>query len=115
RERAYTSAERVALEQEAEALGMSGDVMFALLGNRTVDVHLNTNAMWANVPSNVWNYTLGGYPVIKKWLSYRENEIFGRALKAEEVAYLSEVIRRIAAILILGPALDANYEAAKAS
>jgi len=36
-------------------------------------------------------------------------------LKAEEVAYVSEMVRRIAAILLLGPTLDANYEAAKAN
>lgn len=58
---------------------------------------------------------LGGYQVIKKWLSYREQAILGRALKPEEVAYLSEMVRRIAAILLLSPALDANYEAAKAN
>ena len=72
--------------------------------NRTLDIHLNRDAMWTNVPTNVWAYTLGGYQVIKKWLSYREKEILGRALKPEEVAYVSEVIRRIAAILLLSPA-----------
>jgi hypothetical protein len=93
---------------------MSVDALTALLGNRTLDIHLNRDAMWTNVPTNVWTYTLGGYQVIKKWLSYREKEILGRALKPEEVAYVSEVIRRIAAILLLSPALDANYEVAKA-
>lgn len=114
-ERDYTPGERAGLEQEGKTLGMSSEAVFALVGNRTLDVHLNADAMWKNVPVNVWAYTLGGYQVIKKWLSYREKEILGRALKAEEVAYVSEVIRRIAAILLLGPALDANYEVAKAS
>jgi len=68
--------------------------------------------MWTNVPANVWTYTLGGYQVIKKWLSYRERVILGRALKPEEVAYASVMIRRIAAILLLSPVLDANYEVA---
>ncbi|MGP0083539.1 MAG: type ISP restriction/modification enzyme [Steroidobacteraceae bacterium] len=114
-ERDYTLDERAALEQDGKALGMSSEVVFAVLGSRTLDVHLNADAMWTNVPMNVWEYTLGGYQVIKKWLSYREKEILGRALKAEEVAYVSEMVRRIAAILLLGPALDANYEAAKAN
>ena len=51
--------------------------------------------------------------MVKKWLSYRENVVLGRELKPEEVAYVSEMVRRIAAILLLGPGLDANYEAAK--
>jgi hypothetical protein len=83
---------------------MSADGVLSILGNRTLDIHLNRDAMWTNVPT----YTLGGYQVIKKWLSYREKEILGRALKPEEVAYVSEVIRRIAAILLLSPALDAK-------
>jgi hypothetical protein len=114
-EREYTPGERAALEEEGKTLSIPAEIVFALLGGRTLDIHLNANAMWKNVPVNVWEYTLGGYQVIKKWLSYREKEVLGRALKADEVAYVSEIIRRIAVILLLGPALDANYEAAKAS
>jgi len=115
KERDYTSAERAAIEEEAQAIGVTGDVAFHLLGRRTLDIHLNTDAMWTNIPTRVWDYTLGGYQVIKKWLSYRETAILGRALKPDEVAYVSEMVRRIAAILLLGPALDSNYAAAKAN
>ena len=113
--RSYTAGERDALSEEAKGLGMTADAAFLLLGNETLDVHLNANVIWTNVPVNVWHYALGGYQVIKKWLSYREAEILGRPLKVEEVAHVSEMVRRIAAILLLSPALDANYEAAKAS
>ena len=44
------------------------------LGESTYDIHLNDNAYWRNVPGNVWNYRLGGYQVLKKWLSYRGAE-----------------------------------------
>jgi hypothetical protein len=114
-ERDYTAAERAAIEEEAKALGMSVDSALQLLGHRTFDVHLNADAMWTNIPARVWDYTLGGYQVIKKWLSYREHAILGRALKPDEVAYVSEMVRRVAAILLLGPALDGNYEASKAN
>ncbi len=33
------------------------------------------------------------------------------ALHSEEAAYFAQVVRRIAAILLLGPALDASYRA----
>jgi len=99
-----------------EGLGVGGiNAVLDLLGRTTFDIHLNGGAYWSNVPSNVWGYTLGGYQVIKKWLSYREQAVLGRALKPEEAAYVSEMVRRIAAIRLLGPALDANYEAAKAN
>jgi hypothetical protein len=57
-ERDYTSAECAALEAEGGALGMSGERVFELLGARTLDVHLNGNVMWTNVPAKVWGYTL---------------------------------------------------------
>jgi hypothetical protein len=85
----------------------------ALLGDRTYDVYLNDVAYWANIPIRVWEYTIGGYQVIKKWLSYREEKLLGRALSKEEVRYVSEMARRIGAILLLEPALDANYRSVK--
>jgi len=51
---------------------------------------------------------------MKKWLSYRERPLLGRDLKADEARYVQEMTRRIAAILLLEPALDANYERVKA-
>jgi len=51
--------------------------------------------------------------VIKKWLSYREQPLLGRGLTADEARYVTEIIRRIAAILLLGPELDENYRAVK--
>ena len=53
----------------------------------------------ATSPASVWTYRLGGYQVLKKWLSYREHEILGRALKSEEAQYFSEMARRIAALM----------------
>jgi Type ISP C-terminal specificity domain len=70
-------------------------------------------AFWSNIPSAVWEYTLGGYQVIKKWLSYREKELLGRGLTKEEARHVTDMARRIAALLLMGPALDANYEAVK--
>jgi predicted helicase len=50
-ERDYTLSERGLLEQEGRAIGLSNDIVFALLGNRTLDVHLNADVMWANWPA----------------------------------------------------------------
>ncbi|PYV30415.1 MAG: hypothetical protein DMG22_20415, partial [Acidobacteria bacterium] len=56
-----------------------------------------------------------GYQVIKKWLSYRERKLLGRALTKGEVRYVGEMARRIAAMLLLEPALDENYMKVKGS
>jgi hypothetical protein len=74
-----------------------------------VDVYLNETTYWRAVPGEVWEYTLGGYQVLKKWLSYRETAILGRALRAEEAREFMHIARRIAALLLLNEGLDGNY------
>ena len=87
-ERAYTANER-------------SSAPVVLLGETTFDIYLNDHAYWRNVPANVWNYRLGGYQVLKKWLSYRERTVLGRPLTPEEVQYFANAARRVAAILLL--------------
>ena len=89
-ERPYTSDERTAPGNAALTLGDS-----------TFDIYLNDRAYWRNVPESVWNYKLGGYQVLKKWLSYRERRVLGRNLKPDEVQHFTDTARRIAAILTL--------------
>ena len=88
--RGYTVDERAAL---------AGAI--TTLGDTTLDIYLNERARWRNVPAAVWNYQLGGYQVLKKWLSYREYKVLGRNLKPEEVQHFTNTARRIAAILML--------------
>ena len=76
-----------------------------------VDVFLNDQACWHNIPEAVWEYTIGGYQVIKKWLSYREKPLLGRGLKSEEVRYGTEMARRIASLVSMRKELDENYRA----
>ena len=89
-ERDYVDDERTALGGTIPTLG---DVGF--------DVYLNGRGYWRNVPAAVWNYQLGGYQVLKKWLSYRERKVLGRPLFPEEVQHFTDTARRIAAILLL--------------
>jgi predicted helicase len=87
----------------------------ALLGKRTGDLWWNDVGCWANVPAAVWGFTIGGYPVLKKWLTYRHEGALGRPLSLEEVNHVTATIRRVAALLLLGPALDVNFRAAAAT
>ncbi len=92
-ERDYTAPEQEAMADAADVLGDS-----------TLDIYLNGSARWSNVPAAVWNYKLGGYQVLKKWLSYREQKVIGRNMLPEEVRHFTDTARRIAAILMLtGP------------
>jgi hypothetical protein len=113
-ERDYSAEEREAIAQGAVALGLTPEQAFAQLGEKTCDVYLNARAYWKNIPARVWEYYIGGYQVIKKWLSYREGKLLGRALTVEEARYVRDMSRRIAALCLMQPELDANYAAVKA-
>ena len=89
-ERAYTPDEKSAM----------GDTI-PTFGETTFDIYLNDRAFWRNVPAAVWTYKLGGYQVLKKWLSYRERNVLDRPLKPEEVQHFTDTVRRIAVILLL--------------
>ena len=88
-EREYTADEKAAIGDNVPTLGET-----------TFDVYLNDRAFWRDVPAAVWNYKLGGYQVLKKWLSYREHRVLGRALLPEEVQHFADTARSIAAILL---------------
>lgn len=80
-------------------------------GTQTHDVYLNDTAYWGNVPPSVWEFTIGGYQVLKKWLSYREYDLLGRAMALDELQEVTNIARRLAALVLLQPALDDNYRA----
>lgn len=111
-ERAWTDAEREALLQIAARHGHDLDTLLGLIGAQAVDVHINAEAKWEGVPAKVWTYTLGGYQVLKKWLSYREATVLGRALSADEVLHFARTARRITEIFCMGPELDKAHAAA---
>ena len=114
-ERGYNAKEADAIAAEAAASGTTANEIRRLLGENTFDVYLNGVAYWHNIPLNVWEYYIGGYQVIKKWLSYRECKIIGRAIKPEEAREVTEMARRIASIILLQPKLDENYQSVKAA
>ncbi len=114
-ERDYSPGATEAIRQGAEALGLTLDDALRLLGPNARDIYLNDVAYWKNVPAQVWDYMIGGYQVVKKWLSYRERTMLGRALTPAEAREVRDMVRRIAALLLLQPELDANYAAVKAN
>ena len=91
------TVERLCNANELAALGDAA----ATLGDSTFDVYLNSSAYWQNIPNAVWNYKLGGYQVLKKWLSYRESGVLDRPLLPEEVQHFTDTARRIGAILLV--------------
>ncbi len=88
-----------------------GDVRSGTRGEGFVDIHLNATTRWKDVPAAAWAYTLGGYQVLKKWLSYREAVLLKRPLTADEAHDFTKHVRRLTTLLALHPQLDAHYAA----
>jgi Type ISP C-terminal specificity domain len=111
-ERSFTDQERAGL---ATASGDVSDLdqVLELLGGQARDVRVGPRAQWRNIPTAVWNYRVGGYQVLRKWLSYRDERVLGRPLTVEEARLFTSLVRRITALLLLGPALDRNYLACR--
>lgn len=107
--RAWAEAELAALSRIGERNGLDLDTTLHLLGDTALDVFINETSGWHAVPAKVWSYTMGGYQVLKKWLSYRETEVLGRPLGGDEVMHFAKTVRRITEVLSMGPSLDASH------
>ena len=106
--RDWTDSELAALCSGFASAGIDDQRAFALIG-RAIDVYLNDTTCWRGVPETVWNYFIGGYQVIKKWLSYRQEGILGRPLGSGEAREISAMVRRLTALILLTDELNANY------
>jgi hypothetical protein len=102
KQRPYTPAEAAQIDKRANEL----------LGP-PIDIMLNDIATWRAIPAQVWDYRIGGYQVLKKWLSYREETVLGRPISKDEAREVSGMVRRLAAIILMTDQLDANYASAR--
>lgn len=71
--------------------------------------------MNTGVPTAVYELVIGGYQVLKKWLSYRDQEVIDRPMSVTEAREAAAIVRRLTALVLLYPALDSSYEAIRAS
>jgi len=107
--RSFSPEETAAIGEGAEDRGLAVKDIKALWSDNTLDVYLNNDVYWSNVPATAWEYSIGGYQVLKKWLSYREKSVLGREITRDEAREFTHMVRRIAALVLLEPPLDASY------
>ena len=110
--RSWTETEIAALSEGFAAESIDEARGFALLGG-AVDIFLNDTTYWRGVPEAAWNYVIGGYQVVKKWLSYREKAVLRRPLARDEAREVTAMVRRLTALVLLSDQLDANYAACR--
>ena len=100
RPREWSADEKLAIIACGTRQGLDEDAVF----------EMNGDAFWQGVPAAVWNYELGGYIVLRKWLSYRDDGVLNRPLTGTEVLHFSGVVRRLTELMMLGPALDLIHD-----
>lgn len=77
--------------EQQDLKSLSGDVL---------DIYLNESVMWAGIPVEAWEYNIGGYQVLRKWLSYREHGdgrtpgLLWPPLTTEETRYFTSIVCR---------------------
>ena len=80
-------------------------------GAQTGDLFIQEGVCFDNVPERVWSFEIGGYPVLKKWLGYRQaSRRNGAPLSIEERRHFRSMIQRIAAVLSSGGTADNLYD-----
>lgn len=109
RERDYTPEELDAFHEGARRLSFDLDDVLALFGDTAFDIHLNDDTYWSSIPSNVYRFTIGGYQILKKWLSYRNRDVIGRPISHSEAVEVTRMARRLAALLLIQTELNTNY------
>ena len=67
---------------------------------------------WSGIPQAAWDFKIGGFQVLRKWLSYRERSILGRNLTLAEARAFRNIARRLTLLVRMQPDLDINYRAA---
>lgn len=71
-------------------------------------IHINATQGFADVPPEVWGYTIGGYQVLDKYLKSRR----GRVLSLDEIENVEAVANVLAHTIELVTEIDAAYRAA---
>jgi len=73
-------------------------------------VYVNKTQYFAPVPRELWEYQIGGYQVLEKWLKDRQ----GRPLALEEIKTYCRVVTAIQRTIALQEEIDALYPEAEA-
>ena len=71
-------------------------------------VHINSNQCFRPVPQAVWDFHIGGYQVIDKYLKSRK----GRVLSLDETTHVAAIAGALATTITQMQAIDAAYRAA---
>ena len=59
-------------------------------------LYINMTQYFDNVPTDVWEFHIGGYQVIDKYLKYRKESAINRPLNLDEIQNIENVVKILA-------------------
>ncbi len=74
--------------------------------NKFGQVFINKTQYFDNVPETAWNFHIGGYQVLQKWLKDRK----GRTLVFDDLEHYSKVVSALSQTIELISAIDETIE-----
>lgn len=74
---------------------------------QSLRVYINETQYFEDVVSDVWNYRIGGYQVLSKWLKYRK----GRKLSTAEIKHFCKVATSLQNTIAIQKEIDKVYPA----
>lgn len=72
---------------------------------KTKRVYINDSQYFDNVDLDVWNYYIGGYQVLNKWLKDRKNKI----LSSEDIKHYCKIVTTISETIKIQKEIDRLY------
>jgi predicted helicase len=69
------------------------------------NVYINNHQYFGGIKPEVWNYYIGGYHVLNKWLKDRR----GRALSSEDIKHYCKIVTAISKTIIIQNKIDEIY------
>jgi predicted helicase len=71
-------------------------IKYEIIGSNRVEsikytegkLFINKTQFFDNIPEAVWNFRIGGYPVLDKWIKYRKN----RELSVQEILHVIQIV-----------------------
>ncbi len=94
----------------AKIKGKSAHVKRANYCEKKKRLHINENAFFAPLPPEVWEFKIGGYQPLKKYIDARK----GRELTLPEITVIGKAANAIAKTIALMAEIDGGGEKAKA-
>ena len=73
--------------------------------NKLKRIYINDKQYFTNVDTDVWNYFIGGYQVLDKWLKDRK----GKSLSSEEINHYIKIIEALKHTLEIQTRIDKIY------